>query len=111
MVHSVCIGGDMKKLYWRCNSGHYYSSPRCPFDGWTFQSCTELAAAADRVIQKGKALSIHELTVEGVAESALERAIIIEFGSERAAFDAFSPEGFMIAGEYKSINQLGPEHL
>lgn len=51
-----------------------------------------------------------ELVKEGVPQLALERAIIMEFASARAAFDAFCPEGYLIGGEYKKIDELPSDY-
>jgi hypothetical protein len=94
----------MRKAYWRCNSGHYYSSLHCPFDGWTFNGCKELIAAVENLSDRNQSLSIEALTLEGAPATTVARTIIIEFGSPSAAFDAFSPDGYLINGEYKKVH-------
>jgi hypothetical protein len=101
----------MRKAYWRCNSGHYYSSLHCPFDGWTFDGCRELIAAVENVARRDETLSIEALALEGAPAQATKRTIIIEFGSSLAVFDAYSAEGYVINGEYKKVHELGHQHL
>jgi hypothetical protein len=47
---------------------------------------------------------------EGIGKEVLDRVIVIEFGGETAAFDAFHPEGYVIEGRYVPISKLGHEH-
>ncbi len=80
-------------------------------DGWTFEGCSELIAAVERAERKNEALCISVLVHEGAPEKAIKRAIIIEFGSVAAIFDALLPESYLIGGQVKKLHQLGREHL
>ena len=44
--------------------------------------------------------------VPGLSEAAAQRTIVIEFGTDACAFDAVSPEGFVIHGEWKPLTTL-----
>ena len=98
----------MTRVYWRCNSGHYFCSLRCPFDGWGSPELLELHDAAQRLGSKGVSLAI--LRAEGVSERALRRAIIVEFGSEGAVFDAISPD-YYVGGKEVKLTKAGPDFL
>ncbi len=101
----------VRRAYWRCNSAHYYSSLHCPIDGWTFKGCAQLMAAVENTERRSEALSIQALSQAGAPEDAINRTIIIEFGSDESVFDALLPEGYLIDGEIKKVHQLGHEHL
>jgi hypothetical protein len=48
----------------------------------------------------------------GVSEAAIERTIIIEFGSKASAFSGFVPEGYMLEdGTYATILDLGRDFI
>jgi hypothetical protein len=99
----------MNGIYWRCNSGHYFSSTRCPFDGWSSGELIELTSVAGKLTAKGADPSIANLRSEGTSETALKRAIIVEFGSERSAFDALAPDYYVINGESTPLHKVGPD--
>ena len=67
-------------------------------------------AAVENTERKSKALSIRALADEGAPEEATKRTIIIEFGSDEAVFDALLPQGYLINGELKKLDQLGHGH-
>ena len=46
---------------------------------------------------------------EGFGKEVFDRVIVVEFGGETAAFDAFH-QGYVIEGRYVPISKLGPEH-
>jgi hypothetical protein len=97
----------MKKMYWRCNGGHYFSSLNCPFDGWTSEELQQLNHAAERLKSAGASPSIVGLRSEGASESALRRAIVVEFGSDDSVFDAISPECYVIHNQSVQLHQAG----
>ena len=97
----------MKKIYWRCNGGHYFSSLHCPFDGWTSDDLQQLNNAAELLKIKGASPSIEGLRGEGASESALGRAIVVEFGSGLSAFDAISPDLYVIHNESVRLHEAG----
>jgi hypothetical protein len=94
----------MRKAYWRCNSAHYYSSLHCPFDGWTFDGCKELIVAVESLAGRKEALSIEALALEGASANAISRTIVVEFGSDLAAFDAVSAEEYLVDGKHKKVH-------
>ena len=101
----------MTRVYWRCNSGHYFTTLRCPFDGWGSQQLTELHDAAQRLLGKGLVPSFAALRAEGVSDDAIHRAIVVEFGSEKAAFDAISPDYLVVDGKAIPFIKAGPDFL
>ena len=97
----------MTKIYWRCNGGHYFSSPHCPFDGWSSDELLELSNATEKLTAKGTAPSIAALSSEGASESALRRAIVVEFGSDHSVFDAISPDYYVVQNKSVRLSQAG----
>jgi hypothetical protein len=55
-------------------------------------------------------VSISALQEKGFGREVLERVIVVEFGGEAAAFDAFHPEGYVIEGQYVPLSKLGHQH-
>jgi hypothetical protein len=101
----------MTRLYWRCNGGHYFCTLRCPFDGWTSSELAELHAAAERLQSKNMTPSVAALRGEGVGEAAIQRAIVVEFGSDKSAFDAISPESYILVGKEVKLTKAGRDFL
>jgi hypothetical protein len=99
----------MTKVYWRCNGGHYFTSVRCPFDGWSSGELIELSSSAEKLTAKGTNPSIAALRSEGVSERALSRAIIVEFGSGDSVFDALAPDYYVVNGKSLPLHKAGPE--
>lgn len=99
----------MTKAYWRCNSGHYFSTLSCPFDGWGSPQLTHLHDAVQRLSAKGFLPSLAALQAEGLSDDALRRAIVVEFGSEKAVFDGISPDYFVVAGKAVDLIKAGPD--
>ena len=95
----------MIKAYIRCNSGHYFSGEYCPLDGWTSAESRELADALTRVSGPGE-LSLRKLRQMGVSKTALRRAILVEFGSTDAVFEALAPEGYVLDHEWRPLASL-----
>lgn len=69
----------------------------------------ELHGAAGRLESKNATPSLDGLRAEGVSEEAIRRAIIVEFGSEKAAFDAISPEYYVVAGKPFKLTKAGTD--
>jgi len=105
----VLRGRTRTRAYWCCNSGHYFSTLRCPFDGWGSEQLTQLHEAAQRLLAKGLVLSLAALQAEGVSDDAIQSAIVVEFGSEKAAFDAISPDYFVVDGKTVSLIKAGSD--
>lgn len=87
-----------KKLYLRCNGGHYFLGAVCPFDGWTLDGAVDLVDHAIRLDGSGE-LSLASL-VAGVKPSPelLRRVLIIEFGADSAVYEALVPERYLVDG-------------
>ena len=96
----------MVQAYCRCNNGHYFVGEYCPIDGWSSAASKELVEGVKRLIGTGQEISLAELHRAGVSEEALRQAVVIEFGASESAFDALSPEGYVIKGEWKPLRQL-----
>jgi hypothetical protein len=99
-----------KRVYWRCNGGDYISGERnCPWDGWSSPEIEELCAAVDAYAKEGKVPSIDDLRVARVSEKALQRAIVIDFGDDRAAFEALVPDQYLLNGKTLKMRHVPPE--
>jgi hypothetical protein len=96
----------MKQLYFRCNSGHYFAGPTCPFDGWTRPEFREVLSVVDQLRATARELSIGELKKAGISKGALERVVVIEFGDDHAWFEAVVPEGYRVDGAYRELRDL-----
>jgi hypothetical protein len=96
----------MVQAYCRCNNGHYFVGEYCPIDGWSSPASKELVEGVKRLIGTGQGISLAELHSAGVSEDALRQAVVIEFGASESAFDALSPEGYVIKGEWKPLSLL-----
>ena len=96
----------MVRAYFRCNSGHYFTGSTCPIDGWTSGAATELFDAVEQLVSARQTPTLERLRSLRVGSEALLRAIIIEFGNAESAFDAVSPEGYVIDGEWKPLDKL-----
>lgn len=101
----------MKRVYWRCNSGHYFSTGSCPWDGWNRPWTYELARAIGDMQSRNELPSIESLRSLGITQEVLNKVIIIEFGSEgKACFDGFAPQGYFLEGKYLPADKLGPDY-
>ena len=101
----------MRRIYWRCNSGHYFSTLACPFDGWSVSGIRQLLETINQSTDRSESLSIQDLQKSGIEPDLLDRVIIIEFGAERSAFDGFSPAGYVINGKYVPLNKLSRNYF
>lgn len=59
-----------------------------------------------QLIGRGPEIFLTELRRAGVSEDALRRTVVIEFGVSESAFDAISPEGYVMKGEWKPLRHL-----
>ena len=89
----------IRRVYTRCNSGHYFVGECCPLDGWSSPASKEISAAVKRLAKLGRKATVEELRNLAVSDAAIAKTIIIEFGSESAAFEAISPEHLVVNGE------------
>jgi len=101
----------MQRTYWRCNSGHYFSSPSCPMDGWSRPYVDRLSETVKEIESRGERVSVERLREAGVEQAALDRVIVVEFGSSAAVFDGIVPEGYVIDGKFVSLEKLDRQYL
>jgi hypothetical protein len=99
------------RAYCRCNSGHYFEGSHCPFDGWSSPASAELAQAVARLRGDHRAVSIEALCRAGVSEPTLARTIVMEFGCDASGFDALTPEGLIVDGDWRPLAALDAAHL
>jgi hypothetical protein len=78
----------------------------CPFDGWSSPASRELTEALRRWARSGRKISLEGLRRAGVSEATLARTIVIEFGSSAAAFEAISPEDYVVNGKTIPLRNL-----
>jgi len=97
----------MLRVYFRCNGGDYFSGACCPIDGWSSDASIELSCAVQRLEAEGRPLSIEELRRAGVCAETLQRAIVVDFGDSRSAFDAVSPSGYVVEGTWVKLQDCG----
>ena len=76
----------MRRAYCRCNSGHYFVGEYCPIDGWSSPASKELVKGIKWVTALGREPSLQALREAGLSEAALQRIIVIEFGTDACAF-------------------------
>jgi hypothetical protein len=57
-----------------------------------------LCSAADVFAKQGRVPSIAELKGVKVSDRALRGAVVMEFGDDRAAFDAMVPQEYVLHG-------------
>jgi hypothetical protein len=67
---------------------------------------SELSAKVAELSNSKQELSLVELIAVGLSSKALKRTIVIEFGDVQSAFDAISPEGYFVDGEWLKQNQF-----
>jgi hypothetical protein len=98
------------KVFWCCNGGDYYSDRNCPFDGWSRPDLQRLFVLIAQMKENAELVSISALQEKGFGKEVFDKVIVVEFGGEAAAFDAFHPEGYVIEGRCVPISKLGHEH-
>jgi hypothetical protein len=94
------------RAYSRCNSGHYFLGEFCPFDGWSSPASSELTKALKQLARSGRKVSLEELEGAGVSAATLARTIVVAFGSDSAAFEAISPDHYVVNGETIPLRDL-----
>ncbi len=95
--------------YIRCNGGDYFIGEYCPLDNWSSPESKELTEVVNKLKQENRDISIDELRRAGLSDAALRRTIVIQFGSEASAFEAITPQGYVIQGEWKPLAKAGPD--
>lgn len=105
--------GRMKRLYVRCNGGHYFlAGAGCPLDGWAIEGVSRVAAHFTFLQQAGGEVTIESLAREAHASEELrKRLLLIEFGDEEAVFEALVPEAYLYRGQQRLVGDLPLELL
>jgi hypothetical protein len=88
----------MVRVYCRCNGGDYFLGEYCPFDGWSSPKSKEIVEATERLRREGITPSVAALRSTGLSQKALARTLIIEYGSEASAFEALTPQLYVLEG-------------
>jgi len=94
------------KLFLRCNSGHFFTSDVCPWDGWSHPSFKLAIETFNRLELEGKPVSIESLRNAGLDEEALQRVVILEFGDPQVALDGIYPKQVMVNGRLVNPSDL-----
>ncbi len=102
-LSSIVTDVTIRTMTWPGGSGVQY----CPLDGWSSSASIELTRVVEQAISAGQELSLAVLRKVGASEATLERTIIIEFGAGTAVFEAISPEGYVVNGEWKRLKEVG----
>jgi len=88
-----------KKLFFRCNGGHYFQGTSCPFDGWSMDGLAGVVAVFQRMTAAGLVIDLRSLLAPEVSSELKRRVLLIEFGDDAAAFQALAPERYIHGGE------------
>ena len=95
-----------QRVYCRCNSGHYFIGEFCPFDGWSSPATRALTNACERLEETHQEVSLETLKKGGVGQDALQRTILITFGSGESVFEAVAAQELVVNGQVRSPRQL-----
>ena|SRR5215471_9233971 len=87
-----------RRLFFRCNGGHYFQGRHCPYDGWTTDGIDGVVEHFERTVQSGREVSIDSLRAATSSGGLTRRILLIEFGDEDAIFDAIVPERYVYKG-------------
>jgi hypothetical protein len=85
-------------IYFRCNSGHFFSGELCPWDGWSHPEVWKVLELSRRFATEGTAVSILNLRAAGVKEDAIKRIVIVEFGDPDAVIEGIYPKQVVVKG-------------
>ena len=94
-----------KRAFTRCNGGHYFTGPACPFDGWSSDETRAIAIATEHLALSGTSVSIEGLQQAGLTAAAIDRVVVMEFSSPAHAFDALQPELVVIGTAVYPLNK------
>ena len=94
------------RAYTRCNSGHYFMGEFCPFDGWSSPASRELTDILKLLARSRQQVSLEALQKAGLSETAVARTVVISFGSDSSAFEAISPDYYVVNGESIPVSKL-----
>jgi len=96
----------VRRVYTRCNGGHYFAGGRsCPFDGWSSMDTEAIAIAAASLEKVGTEPSLENLREAGLPDAALARAVVMEFASVDSAFDALYATEVVVDGQPYPIHK------
>jgi hypothetical protein len=98
----------MKRLFIRCNGGHYFQGANCPFDGWgTLDGTSPIVEALHQIEMEGADVSIAELLKRAtLSPTLISRIVIIDFGDDAAVFDALAPDRYVYRGQQLMWHQV-----
>jgi hypothetical protein len=100
----------MKRLFIRCNGGHYFlPGTGCPFDGWTIEGVASAAAHFHVLMQRGGDISLEAMKEALPSDELMKRMLIIDFGDEDAIFEALAPERYLYRGRELLAHEVGLE--
>src|SRR5580765_4373904 len=102
-------GDQMRRLYIRCNGGHYFCGKSCPYDAWTMDGVSALVDCFNDKLRRGEMPDMSSLRTAILSDELLRRLSIIEFGAEEAMFDALVPERYVYKGQDLLWRDTGPE--
>ena len=94
----------MKKLYFRCNGGDYFTESPCPFDGCIFPHEAEVNSLVAKLALSKTELSLTALREAGLGEHIIEGLVVIEFNS-RVEFEAVSADGCYVKSNGKLLSR------
>jgi hypothetical protein len=98
----------MVRVFCRSNGSDYFQGEFCPFDGWSSPKSKAISEASRRLIEKGIVPSVTALQKAGLPETALARAVVIEFGAESSAFEAMTPEVYLVQDQVLELAKCPP---
>ena len=87
----------MKRVFFRCNDGHYFTGESCPFDGWGTPETARLARLLKEVDRAN--LSLDSLAALQVSAELRKRIAIVEFADAEAAFEGIAAEYYFVNGQ------------
>jgi hypothetical protein len=100
----------MKRLYFRCNGGHYFqSSVGCPFDGWSMEDLSSLVQKFEEWNHQEVMVTMKMLKEYCTNSELVSRILLIEFGEEAAVFQALSPEYYFYQDKVVKAENVGLE--
>jgi len=80
-------------------------------DGWSRPYVDHLSETVKEIERRGESVSVARLREAGVEKEALDRVIVVEFGSSAAVFEGVVPQGYVIDGKFVPLEKLDLEHM
>jgi hypothetical protein len=103
---------SMRRLFVRCNGGHYFHGPGCPFDGWGGpEGVAALFAIESACHDEGRELTLDDVRAVATEKGLLQRVLIIEHADTSAEFEALAPEYFIACGEMWTLATCGLDFM